>query len=158
MSPNSGIEKKLDSIASAVKSLDKTSGKTAREQSRDRRRIPFDVDLLTNEEVASLKQLIVHESNILAYYESQLESGGDTVKGMYTEFDRLNLIMQAADGRCIAVLPMAHWAVEKYEQRERDVREDKAAQWKHDIVVAFVSTAIGGVLGIAGTLLGALLS
>lgn len=31
------------------------------------------------------------------------------------------------------------------------------SQWRHDIVVASVSTAIGGILGILGTLLGIIL-
>ena len=31
------------------------------------------------------------------------------------------------------------------------------SQWRHDIVVASVSTAIGGILGILGTLLGVIL-
>ena len=56
-----------------------------------------------------------------------------------------------------AVLPMAHWAVEKYEQRGRDASKNKTEQWRHDILVASISTAVGGILGITGTLLGVML-
>ena len=154
MNPYYGIEKKLDTVASAVKSLDKTSAKTSKEQARERKRIPFDVDLLTGEEIDSLRQLVEHENDILAYSESQIKLKGDSVRGMYTEFDRLNLVIQEIGGRCAAILPMAHWAVEKYEQKERDVKRDRAEQWRHDIVVALLSTTVGGILGIVGTALG----
>lgn len=157
MNQYAGIERKLDAVASAVKSLDKTSTRTAREQSRNRRRAPFDVDALTSEEVKALKGLIEHEDDLPAYTASQVEDGGEKVCGMYSEFDRLGLIISSADGTCIAILPMAHWAVEKYEQRARDGERETNAQWRHDMAVAAVSTAIGGPLGILGTLLGVIL-
>lgn len=157
MNQYSGIEKKLDAVATAVKSLNRTSDKAAKEQKRDRKRIPFDVDTLTSEEVDALKQLIEHEHNPLEYSASQIDVGGDKIRGMYAEFDRLGLVMIDFDGRCAAVLPMAHWAVEKHEQRSRDAELEKKSQWRHDFVVASVSTAIGGILGILGTLLGVIL-
>lgn len=157
MNPYSGIEEKLNSVVSAIKSLDKTSTKSVREQSRERKRIPFDVDSLTDEEVDALRQLLKHEDDILAYSASQIESGGATVRGMYAEFSRFGLVIQELGGRCAAILPMAHWAVEKYEQRERDASKERAMQWRHDIAVASISTAIGGILGILGTLLGVII-
>lgn len=63
MNQYSGIERKLDAVATAVKSLNRTSDKAAKEQKRDRKRIPFDVDTLTSEEVDALKRLIEHERN-----------------------------------------------------------------------------------------------
>lgn len=156
MNQYAGIEKKLDAVATAVKSLNRTSDKAAKEQKRDRKRIPFDVDTLTSEEVDALKWLIEHERNPIEYSASQIDVGGDKIRGMYAELDRLGLVMIDYDGRC-AVLPMAHWAVEKHEQRSRDAELEKKSQWRHDIAVASVSTAIGGILGILGTLLGVIL-
>lgn len=157
MNPYSGIEKRLESVASAVESLDKTNNIATRERLRERKRIPFDVDSLTSEEVNSLKRLIEHEKDIFTFSRSQIELGGDTVRGLYAEFNRLNLVIQEIGGGCAAVLPMAHWAVEKYEQRERDASKNKTEQWRHDILVASISTAVGGILGITGTLLGVML-
>lgn len=156
MNQYSGIEKKLDAVASAVKSLDKTSSKVANDQKRSLKRLPFDVDMLTSEEVDALKQLIEHKGSVREFSASQIATGGDKVRGMYSEFDRLGLIILEVGGQCAAILPMAHWAVEKHEQRSRDAEQQRASQWRHDVVVASVSTAIGGILGIIGTLLGVL--
>ena len=156
MNQFSGMEKKLDSIASAVKSLDKTSGKAASEQKAERKRAPIDVDALTSEEVEALRQLIEHESDLMEYSSARIAAGGEKVSGMYAEFNRLGLAAVEAGGRCVALLPMAHWAVEKHDQRSRDAELERKAQWRHDLVVASVSTAIGGALGIDGTLLGVL--
>ena len=82
MNPYSGIEKRLESVASAVESLDKTNNIATRERLRERKRIPFGVDSLTSEEVNSLKRLIEHEKDIFTFSRSQIELGGDTVRGM----------------------------------------------------------------------------
>lgn len=108
MNQLSGIEKKLDSVASAIKSLDKTSSKAVNEQKTGRKRIPIDVDALTSEEVDSLNQPIEHEDDLLEYSSARIAAGGDKVRGMYAEFDRLGLVSVEANGRCIALLPMAH--------------------------------------------------
>ena len=155
MSQYSGIEKRLNELTSAVKALDKTSGRSSEKALS---RIPFDVSALTTEEVASLGQLIKHEDDICGYSASQIAVGGDKIRGMYTEFKKLGLVATDLNGQCIAVLPMAHWAVEKHEQMPRDAKSERNSQWRHDVIVASVSTAIGGVLGIAGTLLGTVLS
>lgn len=157
MNQYSGIEKKLDAVASAVKSLDKTSKEVARKQGIDHAHTPFDVDQLTSSEIAVLKQLIEHDGDLQNYSTGQIKSGGAKVVGMYSEFDRYGLVSTSFNGECAYVLPMGYWAVEKHEQRLLDAELEKKSQWRHDAVVASVSTAIGGVLGILGTLLGVLL-
>ena len=81
MNQLSGIEKKLDSVASAIKSLDKTSSKAVNEQKTGRKRIPIDVDALTSEEVDSLNQLIEHEDDLLEYSSARIAAGGDKFAG-----------------------------------------------------------------------------
>ena len=148
------LQKSIDGVAAAVKALEKSAEKTGRNFERDFKRQAFDVDALTSEEVAELRSLVEHESDLASFSSARIKDGREKVKGMYAEFSRLGLASIEANGTCVLLSPMAHWAVEKHEQRARDRKDDTRKQWRHDLRVALASTFFGGVLGIAGTLLG----
>lgn len=154
--PYEKLQKSIDGIASAVKDLGKASAKVSRDTQGPWRE-PFDVDLLTSQEVEELRCLIRHERDLAAYSASRMQEEGTRLKGMYSEFNRIGIAVTDMNGACVFLSPAAHWAVEKHEQRERDRRKDTRAQWRHDFFVAGFSTLIGGILGVVGTLLGVML-
>lgn len=154
--PYEKLQKSIDGIASAVKDLGKASAKASHD-TRGPRREPFDVDLLTSQEVEELRCLIRHEHNLAAYSSSRMQEEGTRLKGMYSEFNRIGIAVTDMNGVCVSLSPAAHWAVEKHEQRERDRRKDTRAQWRHDFRVAIASAAVGGLFGIAGTVIGVIL-
>lgn len=148
------LQKSIDGVAAAVKTLEKSAEKTGRNFERDFKRQAFDVDALTSEEVSELKSLVDHGSDLAAFSSARIKEGGEKVKGMYAEFSRLGLVFTEVNGAYVLLSPMAHWAVEKHEQRARDRKDDTRKQWRHDFCVALASAFFGGVLGIAGALLG----
>lgn len=153
--PYSGISKSIDKVASAVDKLKKSEDTSIRSSERASRRSPVDVDLLTFEEVEELRALVKHEGSLAEFAESRIEDGGPKVEGMYGEFDRLGLC-SSANGVPVILSPMAHWAVEKSDQRARERDAERAAQRRHDYAIAVLTTIVGGVLAIVGSVIGAL--
>ena len=112
-------------------------------------RTRFDVGLLTSEEVNEISLLIKHESAMYDF-SAERKKSNPAISGMYRELADLGLVSLNIDGACIEVLPMGHWAVEKYNQEARDKLKAQKLVWKHDFAVAGFSA----FLGIIGTLLG----
>lgn len=155
--PYAKLERSIDGVASAVKSLDRTSSKTTRELQREQKRHAFDVDLLTSEEVDELRRLIRHKGQLETYSSTRIKEGGERVRGMYLELGKIGAVTVDMEGVCVFLSPMAYWAVEKHEQRERDRNRAVENQWRHDFCIAGFSAFVGGLLGILGTLLGVML-
>ena len=154
--PYSGISKSIDKVASAVDKLKKSEDTSRKSSERSSRRVPVNIDLLTSEEVDELRALVGHEGTVGEFSASRMADGGPKVEGMYLEFSRLGLC-EMAGGVVVLLSPMAHWAVEKSEQRAREREEDRRSQRRHDYALAALTTFIGGLLAIVGSVVGALI-
>lgn len=154
--PYSGISKSIDKVASAVDGLKKSEDTSRRSSERASRRAPVDVDLLTSEEVQELRELIEHEGSLAEFAESKIDGGGPTVEGMYGEFERLGLC-STTNGVPVILSPMAHWAVEKSDQRAREREDDRRSQRRHDYALAVVTTVVGAAMTLLATVVTKLL-
>ena len=145
------IKKSIDVMNKNVSAIAKATQRSQHQQALSR--ATLDVDALTNGEVAELARLAGSPD----VHAASAERASDPVfAGMYSELSRLGLVTLDWGGTCVALTPMAHWAIEKRRQRDGDSDAARAKQWKHDKSIAVVSAAIGGVLGIAGSTLGVL--
>lgn len=145
-----GIKKSIDEVTKAI-------GKLRDSEERSKRRLPVDIDLLTADEVDELRLLIAHESDLMSFSESRVKESGPQIRGMYQEFSRLGLCDQLVNGSMSFLSPMAHWAVEKCDQRARERREEQKSRRRHDYALAALTTLIGGLLAIVGSVIGAIL-
>lgn len=154
--PMNGVIKSINGVTRSIDRLKKIEDDSAKKSEKRSRRIPFDVDALTNDEVEELRRLIDHEDDLVSYSKGRCSESGPTILGMYEEFDRLGLATCFLDS--IQFLsPMAHWAVEKHDQRCKEREADRKLQWRHDRNMAIIGALVGGVLGIAGTIFGVIL-
>lgn len=154
--PYSGIEKSVDKVAGAISALRKSEEQAQRKSGREARRTSVDVNLLTSAEVEELRLLISNEPSLQSFARARIDDGGPVIEGMYAELDRLGLI-ETIGGVPIVVHPLAHWAVEKRAQLDAERERQRSKDRTREILLAVATTAVGGLLAIAGSVVGALI-
>lgn len=141
----------LSEVGKGVSALGTAQKKAMR--SDDARRI-VDVDALTDAEVDELRELIGHSADLTAYSKGRIVDGGDSVRGMYREFEKLGLLTTAGDDGVFVLSSSAWWAVEKRDQLAAERKAELERQWAHDRTM----TWIAAVAGLVGAVIGGLLS
>lgn len=141
----------LSEVGKGVSALGTAQKKAMR--SDDARRI-VDVDALTDAEVDELRELIGHTADLTAYSKGRIADGGDSVRGMYREFEKLGLLAMAGDDGAFALSPSAWWAVEKRDQLAAERTAELERQWTHDRKM----TWIAAISGLVGAVIGAVLT
>lgn len=149
--PYSGISRSIDKVASAVDRLEKSEDTSRRSANKAPSRTPVNIDLLTTEEVEELRALAEHETSIAGFSASRISSGGPRVEGMYQELSNLGLCMLDTGGHVVLLSPMAHWAIEKCDQRAREREESERSQRRHDYALAVITTVVGALMTLIAT-------
>lgn len=118
----------------------------------DARRV-VDVDALTDAEVDELRALVGHSADLAAYSKGRIADGGDSVRGMYREFEKLGLLTTAGDDGVFVLSSSAWWAVEKRNQLAAERKAELERQWAHDRSMTWIAAAAGLVGAVIGGLL-----
>lgn len=146
-----------DSLTRAVTKLDKNLATSLAMQR---------IDSLTKEEVDELRLLSsVGPGDVAATFaRARIGEEGhrnQNVAGMYRELIELQLVggFITSDGDIFVteVTPLGHWAVERHDKLAQAEEGKVIRQHRHDYRVAIASSAVGGLLGILGTVLGILI-
>lgn len=146
----SDIAGSIDRLKSEVSKLASGSSRSAREDRAQSKRLPVDVDLLTDEEIDELRFLMAHEGSLCESSKQRVEAHGDKMLGMYVEMERLGLISSAMGVPCINLNPTAYWAVEKHDQVKSARARD---EWRERIWLlgsSVLCLVIGWLLGKLG--------
>lgn len=153
--PYSGISRSIDKVAASVDKLKRSGDASRKTSERASKREMVNVDLLTSDEIEELRSLIENAGELDDFSSSRIESGGQRTLGMYQELSELGLCALDMGGRVVHLSPMAYWAVEKADQRDRDRKRDESDRRSFERSIAIITGFIGFFSAIVGAIVGA---